>query len=199
MSIELLKPQVVLSAQRALEASQQAPNILRRFSQWNVPWPLTLLLNSDDPDRWTILENLFHTCVRTGDNEAAQKCLQQMLDRFGETNERVMATMGLYREATAEKSEDLAKVLVIYQDAIKEKPTNIVLWKRWAALLKSQGRLSEATAVVTQLLDLSPIDAEAWAELAELYVAQGAFAQAIYCLEEVLLVVANAWNVRMII
>lgn len=57
------------------------------------------------------------------------------------------------------------------------------------------GRLSEATTALIYLLDISPIDAEAWAEVAELYVAQGAFSQAIYSLEEVLLVVPNAWNV----
>ena len=48
---------------------------------------------------------------------------------------------------------------------------------------------------LNSLLDVSPIDAEAWAELAELYVSQGLYQQGIFALEEVLLITPNAWNV----
>ena len=46
-----------------------------------------------------------------------------------------------------------------------------------------------------ELLDVSPSDVEAWAELSDVYFAQGFYAQAIYSLEEVLLITPNAWNV----
>lgn len=46
-----------------------------------------------------------------------------------------------------------------------------------------------------ELLDTSPTDVEAWSELSDLYFSQGLYAQAIYSLEEVLLVAPNAWNV----
>lgn len=46
-----------------------------------------------------------------------------------------------------------------------------------------------------QLLDNSPTDAEAWSELSDLYLQQGLYAQAIFSLEEVLLITPNAWNV----
>lgn len=49
---------------------------------------------------------------------------------------------------------------------------------------------------LVQLLDDSPTDAEAWSELSELYANQGLYRQAIFSLEEVLLVTPNAWNVR---
>lgn len=48
---------------------------------------------------------------------------------------------------------------------------------------------------LTALLDFCPVDAEAWSELADLYVSQGLYAQAIYSLEEVLVLAPNAWNV----
>jgi ER membrane protein complex subunit 2 len=54
----------------------------------------------------------------------------------------------------------------------------------------------EAIAALTQLLDFNPTDAEAWAELGDLYLAQGLYAQAIYSLEEILVLLPNAWNVR---
>jgi tetratricopeptide (TPR) repeat protein len=58
------------------------------------------------------------------------------------------------------------------------------------------GRDTEAIAALTTLLDASPTDAEAWAELADLYIVQGLYQQGIFALEEVLLITPNAWNVR---
>ncbi len=68
--------------------------------------------------------------------------------------------------------------------------------KRRIALLQTLQRTSEAVDALVELLDASPTDIEAWAELAELYLSSGLFSQAEYCLEEVLLVAPNAWNVR---
>ena len=39
------------------------------------------------------------------------------------------------------------------------------------------------------------VDAEAWAELSDLYFSQGLYSQAIFALEEVLVLQPNAWNV----
>jgi ER membrane protein complex subunit 2 len=58
------------------------------------------------------------------------------------------------------------------------------------------GRTSEAVNALSSLLDMSPTDAEAWAELADLYLVQGLYAQAIFAQEEVLVLQPNAWNVR---
>lgn len=69
--------------------------------------------------------------------------------------------------------------------------------KRRIALLRSLGRAPEAVSALTALLDMSPADAEAWAELADLYLSQGMYPQAIFSLEEVLLLTPNAWNVSL--
>lgn len=50
------------------------------------------------------------------------------------------------------------------------------------------------TALVA-LLDFSPTDAEAWSELSDMYFSQGLYSQAIFALEEVLVLQPNAWNV----
>lgn len=63
-------------------------------------------------------------------------------------------------------------------------------------MLRSLHRSSDAIAALIELLDAIPTDAEAWCELADLYQAQGLGAQAIFSLEEALLVAPNAWNVR---
>jgi len=62
-------------------------------------------------------------------------------------------------------------------------------------LLRSLGRIPEAVAALIAMLDFSPTDAEAWAELADLYFSQGLYPQAIHALEEVLVLMPNAWNV----
>lgn len=56
-------------------------------------------------------------------------------------------------------------------------------------------KTQEAITALTTLLDFTPTDAEGWAELADLYLTNGLYAQAIYALEEVLVLVPNAWNV----
>jgi tetratricopeptide (TPR) repeat protein len=67
--------------------------------------------------------------------------------------------------------------------------------KRRIALLRSLKKPTEAITALIQFLDSSPTDAEAWAELADLYLTQGMYQQSIFALEEVLLVTPYAWNV----
>ena len=68
--------------------------------------------------------------------------------------------------------------------------------KRRIALLQSLDKIPEAIGALVELLEFSPTDAEAWAELSDLYLSQALYAQACFCLEEVLLICPNAWNVR---
>lgn len=67
--------------------------------------------------------------------------------------------------------------------------------KRRIALLRHLSLINEAVHALIELLEASPTDIEAWMELSELYQSQGLFSQAEFCLEEVILVAPNAWNV----
>jgi tetratricopeptide (TPR) repeat protein len=67
--------------------------------------------------------------------------------------------------------------------------------KRRVALLRSLSRPEDAIKALVALLDLSPTDPEAWSELSDLYLASGLYAQAIFSLEEMLLISPNSWNV----
>ena len=62
-------------------------------------------------------------------------------------------------------------------------------------MLRSLNRPSDAISGLIQLLDAIPTDAEAWCELADLYQSQGLGSQAIFSLEEALLIAPNSWNV----
>jgi tetratricopeptide (TPR) repeat protein len=196
MTDQLLAPPTHLSPTESLRLSQLAPKWLRSQAPSSLPYPLSLLTTSESAEQWQANENLLIACLRTGDDETASICLDKLSQRFGPDNERVQALRGLYEEATAADEKALLQVLKSYDEMLEEKPANVPVMKRKVALLRGLGRLPEATKTLTELLDSSPIDAEAWAELAELYFLQSIHSQAVFCLEEVLLIMPNAWNVR---
>ncbi|KAI0167082.1 TPR-like protein [Hypoxylon sp. FL1284] len=197
MSSSLLHPPSHLSQATALHHSQEAPSILGR-STGAVSSSLfqSLLSAPETAELWTIYENLLLSCLRTGDDDSAHECLGRLVNRFGNDNERIMALKGLLKEADANDAATLNVVLREYEQILQDTPTNIPICKRRAALLRSIGRISDSVTALTSLLDFSPTDAEAWAELADLYFSQGLYSQAIFALEEVLVLQPNAWNVH---
>jgi tetratricopeptide (TPR) repeat protein len=192
----LLSPPTNGSPEAALQLSQAAPSFFASQRSFTLPWPLSLLSASESQEKWQIYHNIFLACLQSGDNESAYLCLEEITERFGKENERVMALQGLYEEATAENDAELQAVLARYEELLKEDPTLFAVQKRRAALLRSMGKTNEAVVALTYLLDSSPIDAESWSEIADLYLTQGLYEQAIFSLEEVLLVTPNAWNIH---
>ncbi|CAM1508492.1 Fc.00g053400.m01.CDS01 [Cosmosporella sp. VM-42] len=197
MAPSLVQPQGQLSPAESLQLAQQAPTILRSNPKAISASPLSSLFSAPETtDLWTIYENLLLSCLRTGDDEAAYQCLERLVLRFGNDNERVMAFKGLVKESEAANHGELEVVLKEYEDILEDDQANIPIAKRRIALLRSMGKVSEAIACLISLLGFSPTDAEAWAELADMYLSQGLYSQAIYALEEVLIVTPNAWNIH---
>ncbi|GAB7334076.1 hypothetical protein MBLNU13_g06156t1 [Cladosporium sp. NU13] len=192
----LLAPPTNNSPEAALQLSQAAPSFFASQRSFTLPWPLSLLSATESQEKWQIYNNIFLACLQSGDNESAYLCLEEITDRFGKENERVMALQGLYEEATAKSDAELQAVLARYEELLKEDPTLFAVQKRRAALLRSMGKTTEAVVALTALLDASPIDAESWAEIADVYLTQGLYEQAIFSLEEVLLCTPNAWNIH---
>ncbi|KAJ5777093.1 hypothetical protein N7520_000339 [Penicillium odoratum] len=176
----------------ALHLSQQAPAILGHDSSKSI----TDSSSSDTAEEYGQIEKLFLACLRTGDDLSAKACLDRLSRRFGASNERVMGLRGLYQEATAKDNSDMEKCLQEYENILGENPVNMPILKRRVALLRSLHRPADAITALIQLLDAIPTDAEAWCELADLYQSQGLGAQAIFSLEEALLIAPNAWNIH---
>ncbi|KAI1214926.1 tetratricopeptide [Annulohypoxylon truncatum] len=195
MSSSLLHPPSHLPPATALQHSQQAPTILGNTTGAISSSLFQSLLSAPEtPELWTTYENLLLSCLRTGDDESAHQCLGRLVNRFGDDNERIMALKGILKEADADDSASLDAVLKEYDQILQDNPTNIPILKRRVALLRSTGRISKAVGALISLLDISPTDAEAWAELSDLYFSQGLYSQAIFALEEVLVLQPNAWN-----
>lgn len=198
MSTSLLQPPTNSNPETALSQSANAEAFFKSQKSWYpaLPYPLSLFSNSESQEKWTTYENLFLSCLRTGQNDSAHLCLEELTTRFGLTNERVAALRGLWAEATATNPQELEDVMAHYEEILKEDPACFAIRKRRAALLKSMGKTSEAIAALVNLVDTNPTDAEAWSELAEMYVQQGMWERGKFCLEEMLLLAPNAWNLH---
>ncbi|KAL2016616.1 hypothetical protein VTK56DRAFT_3234 [Thermocarpiscus australiensis] len=197
MAPSLLHPPSQLSPAAALALSRQAPAVLRSSPATVSSSPFSALFSGPEkPEIWLKYENLIFACLRTGDAQGAHQCLERLSARFGPENERVQALRGLVKEAEAQNDSALEDVLKEYDQLLSLNDTNIPIAKRRIALLRSMGRVSEAASALVQLLDFSPTDAEAWSELSDLYLSQGMYPQAIYAMEEVLVLAPNAWNIH---
>ncbi|MCJ1474690.1 hypothetical protein MMC13_003350 [Lambiella insularis] len=180
----------------ALYFAQRAPELLGRRSGFSPSTSIPFLSTSESPETWAAYEKLIYSCLRIGDDRSAQLCLEQLTKRFGIANERIMGLHATYEEAVADGDVALEGVLAGYEKALAEDPTNMPITKRRIALLQSLGRQSGAIGALIELLEVSPTDAEAWTELSALYLSQAMFSQAAFCLEEVLLIYPNAWNIH---
>ncbi|KAB8232513.1 uncharacterized protein BDW43DRAFT_278777 [Aspergillus alliaceus] len=179
-----------------LRFSQQAPMILERQLTSDKNLISSVIANQEEPGKYGILEQLFFSCLQTGDDKSALLCLEQLTRRFGSSDEKVMGLRGLYEEAIAKNQSDLEDCLRKYDLALSENPLNLPILKRRIALLRSISRPADAISSLVQLLKAIPTDAEAWCELADLYQSQGMSSQAIFSLEEALLIAPNAWNIH---
>jgi ER membrane protein complex subunit 2 len=131
MSRSLLMPQGNLSLAEVKKVAQEAPTILRNNPKAISQSPLvSLFTTAETADLWTTYENLLLSCLRTGradDLQSAHQCLDRLVLRFGESNERIMALAGIVQEAEAGNDADkLHVVLKSYENVLHENPANIV-------------------------------------------------------------------------
>lgn len=179
-----------------LNLSQKASSMLSKSSLKTKSQLLSIVSAIEEPSEWAELEQVFLACLRSGDDESAHLCLERLTQRFGAENHRIMGLRGLYQEAQAKNEEDLRRILQEYNTIIKEDSMNIPIHKRRTSLIRSLGRPVDALECLVQFLASFPSDAEAWCEISDLYQLQGMSSQAIYCIEEALLIAPNAWNLH---
>ncbi|KAK2768793.1 hypothetical protein FQN54_000649 [Arachnomyces sp. PD_36] len=180
----------------SLQLAQEAPAFIQSQPATQPIFPFSLFSKPETPEKWINYEQLLLACLRTGDDKSAEKCLERLTTRFGPANERVMGLRGLFEEATAEDRRALEKILDGYEGVLRENPVNVPIMKRRVTLLRTLSKPVEATTALVEFLEAFPTDGEAWCQLAELYQSQGMTAQAVFSLEEALLIAPNAWNLH---
>lgn len=127
MTTSLLRPQGNLSHSEALQLAQRAPEILRNNPKAFSVSPLSSLFSTPETtDLWTVYENLLLSCLRTGNDDAAHQCLERLVLRFGNKDERIGALKGLVKEAEATNDNELEQILKEYEAILVEDSVNIV-------------------------------------------------------------------------
>ncbi|KAA0185429.1 ER membrane protein complex subunit 2-A, partial [Fasciolopsis buskii] len=96
---------------------------------------------------------------------------------------RVSRLSGLYLE----KKQRFDDAQAVYTQLLNEDPTNTLARKRMIAILKAQRKITEAIDNLRQYLNTFMSDFEAWNELADLYLLEGDYKHAAFCMEEMLL------------
>lgn len=111
----------------SLRFAQQAPMILNGQCRVGSSNPLHSLISKKEIfDEYGTIEQLFFSCLQSGDDKSALLCLDQLTVRFGSSNERVMGLVGLYEEAVAENQSSLEECLQKYDDLLLQNPVNVV-------------------------------------------------------------------------
>nr|VZH96765.1 unnamed protein product [Spirometra erinaceieuropaei] len=133
-------------------------------------------------EKWVILEQVFIAALDVGNGEVAKSCLKTLRARFPQSS-RVDRLLGMFCEF--ERRYDQART--VYNKIIEDDPANTVARKRFIAILKAQGQINEAVDELNKYLKIFMADTEAWSELADLYLQQGDFKHAAFCVEEMML------------
>jgi ER membrane protein complex subunit 2 len=127
MAPSLLRPQGNLTPAEARKLAAEAPIILGNNPKAFSSSPLQSLFSaSESAELWVIYENLLLTCLRTSDDRTAHECLERLILRFGDDNERILALKGLVKEAQANNNKELEDILKDYDAILAENGTNIV-------------------------------------------------------------------------
>lgn len=131
---------------------------------------------------WNLKEEVAVAALQLGKSKDAWPLIESILRQFPDSS-RASRLLALHFECT----KDFTKAEEIYKRELTQNPTNIAVLRRMVALKEGQGDVSGALAVLKEHLDVHCTDVIAWEHAASLYVRTGAYSQAIFCLEEVLL------------
>ncbi|KAK5805465.1 hypothetical protein F5H01DRAFT_353777 [Linnemannia elongata] len=160
-------------------SAERKPDVVVRLGKPLIDSGAVLKL---DADAWLVYEQVAIAALDMGDDGLALKCIQALETRFP-GSPRVRRLQGMQLEAVGK----LAEAGQIYKAILEEDETNVLASKRQVMLLRTMGLPSEAIAALVKYLDVNYTDFEGWLQLADLYLDELMYAQAAFCMEEVLM------------
>jgi ER membrane protein complex subunit 2 len=98
-----------------------------------------------------------------------------------------------------EATKDFPKAEELYKKELTKNPVNNTILRRLMTIKQAQGDLVGAIQMVRGYLDVHLTDVWAWEHAASLYLRTGAYSQAIFCLEEVLMHQPGNINVQLLL
>ncbi|XP_055379750.1 ER membrane protein complex subunit 2 [Condylostylus longicornis] len=133
-------------------------------------------------ERHLILEQVIIAALDVGRFDIAEKCIKSLSSEFPGSM-RVQK----YKAMRFEALEKYDEALDVIEAIIRKDETNAAPRKRKVAILKAKGKIQDAIKELCDYLKKFMSDQEAWHELCNLYLSEGEYAKAAFCMEEVLL------------
>uniref|UniRef100_A0A7S3ACD6 ER membrane protein complex subunit 2 n=2 Tax=Rhodosorus marinus TaxID=101924 RepID=A0A7S3ACD6_9RHOD len=137
---------------------------------------------------WDKLEQAAFAALDRASFDDMDWATRKIFSTFG-SSWRLNRLIGMKREAIGDNEESM----VVYENMLEKDPNNRAALKRQVTVLRTSGKLSEATAHLCWYLKIYLSDVDAWCELADLYISAGSYPQAIYCYNEALLYEKSNW------
>ncbi|KAF9184018.1 ER membrane complex subunit 2 [Haplosporangium sp. Z 767] len=160
-------------------SAERKPDVVVRLGKSLIQSGAVMKL---DADAWLVYEQVAIAALDVGDDELAQRCIQALEKKFP-GSARVQRLHGMQLEADGK----LTEAAKIYKAILSEDETNVLAAKRQVVLLRAMGLPSDAIGALVKYLDINYTDFEGWLQLAELYLEELMYAQAAFCMEEVLM------------
>lgn len=92
---------------------------------------------------------------------------------------------------------ELVKAQEILLDLISEDPTDQQTLKRLVALYRDMDMEAQAIQVLNKFVEMNQEDVEAWLELADLYLNKQNFTKALFCYEEMLIIMPKNYLINL--
>ena len=146
-------------------------------------------------EEWAILEQVAIALLPyaatnakggSGDGEAmalADEYVRRLSARFP-GSQRLAVLGGRLSEARG----DYDGAMAAYDGVLKEDANNLFALKRQVAVLRGRGRLADAARKLVAHLNIVCADADAWLQLADLFLSQQQYRKAAFCMEELILI-----------
>ncbi|XP_055324291.1 ER membrane protein complex subunit 2-A-like [Sitodiplosis mosellana] len=135
-----------------------------------------------DSERHLVLEQVIIAALDCNRIKIAEQCIRKLSIEFpGSLRVQKFKAMRL------EALEMFDEALDVLNAIIAQDETNAAPRKRKIAIYKAKGKNTDAIRELCEYTKLFMSDQEAWHELCNLYMAEGEFAKAAFCMEELLL------------
>jgi tetratricopeptide (TPR) repeat protein len=131
---------------------------------------------------WNLREEIVISALLIGRINEAWPLVEQISRQFPDSA-RASRLVAMHFEAT----KDFSKAEELYKKELDKNPVNNTVLRRLITIKEAQGDLVGAIQMIRGYLDIHLTDWWAWEHAASLYLRTGAYSQAIFCLEEVLL------------
>lgn len=131
--------------------------------------------------RYDILESCVIAALETGQPDVAKRHLSVIAQSFpSDTSNRTKRLEAM----VCEYAEQWDRAISLYQDVLDQDEKDTFSRKRMITIEKSRGKRTAAIELLVHYLDHYMMDIDAWMELCDLYLLEVMFQQALYCIEE---------------